>query len=163
MTTDILMTADEFNVYDFSLNSEGDITNGDFFDSSMLYSIYGERRALASEVPASHRRRGWIGNEHSDYENGSKIWLFEQEKLTRTNLNSLQSEGINALQWMITDGFAIGNLTATAVVQGVSTAIATVEGVGIVGLLIGIQRPSSKVEERFFELWNNTGISSNGT
>lgn len=152
MTTDILMTADENNIYDFSLNSEGDITNGDFFDSSMLYSIFGERRALASEVPQSQRRRGWIGNEHSDFENGSKIWLFEQEKLTRTILNGLQSEAINALQWMITDGFAVGNLTAIATVRGDS-----------VGLLIGIQRPSSKVEQRFFELWNNTGISSNGT
>lgn len=152
MTTDILMTADTAGEYDFSINAEGDITNGDFFDSSMQYSILGERRALASEVQASHRRRGWIGNEHSDYENGSKIWLFEQEKLTRTVLNGLNSEGINALQWMIDDSFAVGSLASNS----------TVIGNGV-GLFIDIQRPSSRVEQRFFELWNNTGISSDGS
>ena len=152
MTTDVLVKADTNGIYDIELTADGDIANGDFFDSSLIYSILGERRALASEVPASHRRRGWIGNEHSDYENGSKIWLYEQSKLTRTILNDIQSEAVNSLQWLIDDGFAVGVITPEIIVLE--------NGVGII---LNIQRPNSEVEQRFFELWNNTGISSDAS
>lgn len=152
MTTDFLMRPDAQGIYDIELNEEGDIANGDFFDTSMIYSLLGERRALPSEVPKSSQRRGWIGNEFSNYENGSKLWLYEQSKLTRSILNSIESEAINSLQWMIDDGYAVGSISARASVteQGVT-------------LLINIQRPNSEVEQRFFELWNNTGISSNAS
>ena len=152
MTTDVLMRTDADGIYDIELDEQGDIANGDFFDTSLIYSILGERRALPSEVPTSSRRRGWIGNEFSDYENGSKIWLYEQSKLTRTILNNIESEAVNALQWMIDDGFAVSIIAANAVVTG--------NGVSIE---ISIQRPNSEVEQRFFELWNNTGISSNAS
>lgn len=150
MTTDILMKADAQGIYDISLDENGDIANGDFFDTSLIYSILGIRRASASEVPESSRRRGWIGNEFENYENGSKIWLFEQEKLTRTVLNNIQSEAVVAMQWLIDDNFAIGTITAQAVLN---------DNNGL-SLLINIQRPSSEVDQRFFELWNNTGISN---
>lgn len=152
MTTDILIKTDDQDQYDISLDSEGDIANGDFFDTSMLYSILGERRALPPEVPESSRRRGWIGNEFQDYENGSKIWLYEQSKLTRTILNNIESEAQNALQWMIDDNFAVGSIIVSAVVDQFQ-----------VNINIDIQRPNSKVDRRFFTLWNNTGISSDAT
>ncbi len=152
MTTDVLIKTDDDDEYDISLDSEGDISSGDFFDTSMLYSILGERRALPAEVPKSSRRRGWIGNEFEDYENGSKLWLYEQSKLTRTILNNIESEAENSLQWMIDDDFAVGSIIVNAVVSKLS-----------VDLNIEIQRPSSEVDRRFFTLWNNTGISSDAT
>ncbi len=147
MTTDVAVTLNENGIYDWTIDENGDFTNGDFFDSSLLYSIYGERRALSSEMPASHLRRGWIGNEFADYENGSKLWLYEQAKLTRTVMNSVESETVTALQWLIDDGFVI-DLEASAVFLD--------NGVGVTVL---IQRPSSVVENRYFELWNNTGVN----
>lgn len=152
MTTDILMRKNGEGIYDIELDEDGDIANGDFFDTSLLYSLLGERRALPAEVPSSRRRRGWIGNEFSDYENGSKLWLYEQSKLTRTVLNDLQSESLLALEWLIDDDFAIGTISSKAVVSNTG-----------VGVLISIQRPNSEVDQRFFELWNNTGISNNGS
>jgi len=152
MTTDVLMRTDEFGVYDIELDDNGDIANGDFFDTSLIYSILGERRALPAEVPVSSRRRGWIGNEFSTYENGSKIWLYEQAKLTRTTLNNIQSEAVLATQWLIDDGFAVGSISAKASLLN-----------GGIGLTINIQRPNSEVDQRFFELWNNTGVSNSAT
>ena len=151
MTTDFLMRRDAEGVYDFELDENGDIANGDFFDTSMIYSILGERRALAAEVPSPSRRRGWIGNQFEDYENGSKIWLYEQSKLTRKIMNDIESEAIIALQWMVEDGFAVSIISAEALPRQ--------DGMD---LLVNIQRPNSPVEQRFFELWNNTGISNNG-
>ena len=150
MTTDILFTTDAAGDLDITLDENGDITNGDFFDTSLQYSIYGERRASASEVPSSRRRRGWIGNEFEDYENGSKIWLYEQSKLTRTIMNNLEREGVIACEWMLTDGYAIGSITASA----------TITAEDETGLVINIQRPNSTVEHRYFTLWDNTGISN---
>lgn len=152
MTTDVLIVADSNNEYDLVIDDNGDFSSGDFFDSSLLYSIFGERRALASEVPKTSRRRGWIGNEFSDFENGSGLWLYEQPRLTRTILNGIEDESLISLQWFLDDDFAIGTLSAQGVVSNSS-----------VGLNIEIQRPNSEVEQRYFELWRNTGISSNGT
>ena len=134
MTTDVLMTQTG-NLWDLSLDEKGDLANGDFFDSSLLYS----------EVPVSSQRRGWIGNENSDFENGSKIWLFEQARNTRSNLNSLQSLAFNALKWMIEDGILVNiEVTASATRDGTT-------------LQIDLFRFNSEVDRRFFRLWDNTG------
>jgi phage gp46-like protein len=146
MTTDIEFLKDSNGDYDLQLDKNGDIKTNDFFDTSILYSIYGERRAEASEVPSPRLRRGWIGSEFEDYENGSKIWLYYQSKITRTILNEIESEAENCLKWMIEDGYAIGVIQATA----------AIETFGI-SLEIKIQRPDSEVDQRYFELWQKTG------
>ena len=145
MTTDVRITQAATGIWDLSLNSEGDLENGDFLDSSLLYAILGERRASESEVPISENRRGWIGNEGKLFENGSKIWLFEQSRLTRSILNDIQSAALDALSYLIDDGLAT-NVETTATIQN-----------RVVILQVDIFVTPSKVETRFFELWNNTG------
>lgn len=146
MTTDIEFLKDSNGDYDLQLDEDGDIKTEDFFDTSLIYSIYGERRADQSEVPLPRLRRGWIGNEFEDYENGSKIWLYYQSKIKRSILNEIESEAENAVQWMVDDGFAIGVVKANAIVENNG-----------VSLDISIQRPDSEVDQRHFELWQNTG------
>ncbi len=150
MTTDVLFKQDETGNYDLVIDENGDFTLIDAFDTSLLYSIFGEKRALPAEVPVSSRRRGWIGNQFSTFENGSKLWLYEQSKLTRSVLNNIEKEAINALTWLIDDDIALNSIKA----------LATLTNNGGVGLLITIQRPNSNVDERFFQLWDNTGISN---
>lgn len=148
MTTDVKMdkpAGSQF--YDLSLDENGDLTNGDFFDTSLQYSLLGERRANASEVEISEFRRGWLGNENSDFENGSKIWLFKQARLTRTTLNGLQTAASNGLSWLVEDRI-LKNVIVRALTRN-----------GAVGLEITLVRFNSRVETRFFELWNNTGAS----
>lgn len=148
MTTDVKLdkpAGSQF--YDLSLDANGDLTNGDFFDTSLQYSLLGERRATASEIGISEFRRGWIGNENSDFENGSKIWLLRQARLTRTNLNQLQSLASNGLSWLVEDDI-LENIEVRALTRN-----------GIAFLEITLFRFNSKVDTRFFELWNNTGAS----
>jgi phage gp46-like protein len=146
-TTDAVLAADTTGLYDFSLDASGDILTEDFFDTGILMSIFCERRAIASEMPASHLRRGWIGNESTPgFEIGSKVWLYEQARLTRATLNGINSVIKESLQWMIDDNIALEIAAASTLSQNNSI---TVE--------VTVTRPNSKVEKRYFELWENTG------
>lgn len=148
MTTDVLVKQGESGYYDLSLNSDGDLDNGDFFDSSILYSLFGERRATASEVPIAERRRGWIGNQGKDFENGSKLWLYYQARVTRDTLNGIKTESLKCLQWLVDDNY-LERVETDAVLQN-----------GVVNLIIVLYRYNSPAERRYFTLWENTGVSS---
>lgn len=146
--TDAVLTVNaDTKLYDITIDADGDILTDDFFDTSLLYSLFGERRADSSEVVEPQLRRGWIGSEGKDFENGSKLWLFEQSRVTRTNLNRIEDEARKSLQWMIDDELVVS-------VDGVT---ATVKN-GKVTLAIVIRRSRSEVARRFFDLWRNTGL-----
>lgn len=146
--TDAVLTVDaSTQLYDISIDTNGDIVTDDFFDTSLLYSLFGERRADSSEVVEPQLRRGWIGNEEKDFENGSKLWLFEQARLTRSNLNRIEDEARKSLQWLVDDGYAVSIDQVNATVRD-----------GIITLAIVVRRSRSRVDRRFFQLWQNTGL-----
>lgn len=146
MSQDAVLTVDPATgFYDFSIDDNGDIETAAFFDTSILYSIFGERRASADEIVDPQRRRGWIGND-ADFENGSKIWLLRQARLTRDILNRLEDEVEKALQWLVDDGFAVSLGDITATVSG-----------GRVHLDVTIFRSRDNVIRRSFDLWEATG------
>ena len=137
------------DLYDIDIDENGDIKSQDFFDSAILVSIFGERRANEAEVLQSHMRRGWIGNEGTpDFEIGSKIWIYEQARLTRSVLNGITTSARQSLQWLIDDGYA-----SSIGVESVLTATG-------VNLNVTIHRPNSKVEHRYYTLWDNTGVAA---
>ena len=143
MTTDAALNDD----FDLQIDERGDIKTADFFDTAIIYSLFGERRAAASEVTESSNRRGWIGSESMGYENGSKLWLYSQARLTRTVLASIEDEAAKCLAWLVDYGYAVS----------VSDVRATLSS-GRVMLGLNIGRDTSKVERRYYELWNNTGL-----
>lgn len=146
MTVDAILTRDTASgLFDISIDANGDIASADFFDTAILYSLFGERRASASEVVEPQFRRGWVGNDNT-FENGSKLWLFTQARLTRTNLNRIEDEARKALRWLVDDGFAVA-------VDEVSTNLQN----GRPFLNVTIRRSRDKVERRSFDLWENTG------
>jgi phage gp46-like protein len=146
MTTDAVLKINPgTQAYDFSIDQNGDIETDDFFDTSLLYSIFGERRASSDEVADPRLRRGWIGNS-DDFENGSKIWLFSQSRLTRDTLNRIEDEAQKALQWLVDDGFAVSIDQVTATLSK-----------GRINLDITIRRSRDRIVRRFFVLWENTG------
>lgn len=150
MTTDAVLEVDpETEFYDMQIGPDGDILAEDFFDTSILYSLFGERRASADEVVEPQRRRGWIGNEAGGFENGSKIWLYEQARLTRSTLNGIEDEAAKALQWLVDDGYAVSIDSPVAIVRS-----------GRVLLEVTIRRSRDRVSRRFYELWERTGRAS---
>ena len=145
MTTDVVLRLNESTgLYDFDLDINGDIETADFFDTSLLYSIFGERRASPDEVVQPQLRRGWVGND--DFENGSKIWLLYQARLTRSILNRLQDEAEKATRWLIDDGFVVSIDQIVALVSN-----------GRVLLDMKFRRSGDKINRKLFVLWENTG------
>lgn len=144
--TDVQLFQDEFGLIDLQLNSDGDISSVNNFDTALYYSLFGEKRAAASEVPTPNYRRGWIGNEGQDFENGSKIWLYEQAKITRTVLNGIRDAALDSIQWLVDDNL-LSSVDAEAYMEN-----------GIVKLRINLFRFNSPVEARYYDLWQNTGV-----
>ena len=146
MTQDAILKK-QSEIYDFSLNENGDISVADFFDTAILYSLFGERRAGEDEVIEPQRRRGWIGN--GEFENGSKIWLFEQARINRDIMNRIADEAKKALQWLVDDGYAVSIDDPETIYKN-----------GVLCLEVVIRRSRDKVDRRFFELWENTANAS---
>lgn len=142
---DLVLTDEGF--YDFQLDADGDIKSEDSFDAAIIVSLFAEKRASASEIKQPELRRGWIGNQGEDFEIGSKIWLFEQARLTRTTLNGITDAAASALQWFVLDSFAIA-------IRSAETELTT-DGVR---LILVIERPDGAAETRVFNLWENTGL-----
>ncbi len=148
MTTDAIIKKNTLGYYDMSFNAAGDIDTAEALDTAILMSILTEARAVPSEVPESNRRRGWIGNESTQgVEMGSKMWLFEQARVTGSNLADLGVIINNGLKWMVEDNIAV------------ATAANAFFRDGKVQVEIVLNRAASPVERRFFELWNATGAN----
>ncbi len=139
--------------YDFQIGGDGDILTADAFDAAIIVSLFTDKRADASEVQPAQLRRGWIGNESTpDFEIGSKLWLFEQSRLTQSVVNGVTDAAQQSLQWLVEDTIPA---TDTTIADNVSAAAAVTNGT--INLVITIERPSSQVEKRYFDLWQNTG------
>ena len=146
MTTDVILNK-ENGYYDFSWTADGDISMAETLDTAILMSIFEEVRASASEIPQSEARRGWFGNESTPgFQQGSKTWLFEQERITGSVLAELGVVVRNCLQWLIDDKIAVNVEVEQPILQN-----------GGVCVYINLSRDGSPVDRRFYEIWNNTG------
>lgn len=146
MTTDVILNPDK-GYYDFDWTESGDISTDSTLDTFILMCLFEEVRASASEVPEANRRRGWLGNESTPgFEQGSKVWLFEQERITGSMLAELGSVVRNCLQVLIDEDLAEDVFVHTPKLRR-----------GTVTVDIDIYRSGSIVEQKTYELWNNTG------
>jgi len=136
-------------IYDISYGDDGDFEMEDGFDTAILMSLFCERRALKDEVPDAIRRRGWVGNAFYNpggFENGSKMWIHtEQGRVTNVVLNAIKNTSVSGLYWMTLDNIA----------KSVESNIEVISGVP--NLKLKIEYSPSKVEEKFFSVWENTG------
>lgn len=146
MTTDVILNKDR-GYYDFDWTDTGDISTGEVFDTAILMSIFEEVRATPAEIPDARSRRGWLGNESTPrFDQGSKFWLFEQERITGSMLAELGVVIRNGQQWFIDDGIAVSVEVEQPIFKD-----------GKVGVFISFGRDGSPVDRRFFEIWDNTG------
>jgi phage gp46-like protein len=144
--TDIKLNYDNGKYYDLKIvDGDFEVTYG--MDSALLLSIYCEKRADASEIPAPEMRRGWWGNTvlgYGDYEMGSKLWLLEQARRDTIVLNLCKTYSMNCFQWLVDDNLAKQiNVDTSYIVNGV---LIDVE------ILVSL----NKTITASYELWNNT-------
>jgi len=145
-SNDVVLQKNQDGFFDIFLDSEGDILTDNFLDTSLLRSIYAERRASAAEMKVPEQRRGWIGNAEKVFEDGSKVWLFEQARLDLNTINGIKSEIENGLEWLVDDEVAI-DFQVDVIVTNELTLSANIK----------IQRSSSQVDNNFYPLFDNSG------
>lgn len=141
---DAVLVLNDDGRYDLQIDANGDIQTDSFYDTAILYSIFGERRATSSEVSNPRQRRGWIGN-GPEFENGSKVWLFYQSRVTRQILSRIADEVEKALQWLVDDGLAVNIEPPQVTVSN-----------GRVQLQVTIRRARDTIS-RTYNLWEATG------
>lgn len=147
MTTDVVLSKTNDGYYDINWTESGDIDTGQTLDTYILMCLFEEFRATSAEIPEANLRRGWLGNESTPgFQQGSKAWLFEQERITGTVLAELGPIIRNGLQPLIDDDIAVSVQVETPFLCN-----------GKVCVYINIGRDGSRVDRRFYELWENTG------
>lgn len=145
MTKQDAKLVDHGAYYDFNYSDEGDIESEDAFDTSIIVSLFTDARADESEVPTPEDRRGWIGNLGQTFQIGSKLWMYSQSRSNDRTAQGVRSEVQSALKFFVDDGFVKSiEVIATPIENGI-------------GFEVSINRYSSKVDTKYFELWNNTG------
>lgn len=148
MATDITLNTDK-GYFDFNWTDSGDFSTDQTLDTAILMSIFCEVRAEYHEMPEERLRRGWAGN-RAGFEQGSKGWLFEQERVTGSNLAELGVIIKNGLQWLADDGIA----------DSVEVAQPTIRN-GLVVVSVVFLQQGERVESKLYELWSSTGAGLN--
>jgi len=149
---DLVYVTDSEGDLDWAIDSNGDFKIADFLDTSLLRSIHGEQRALPNEMIIPETRRGWIGNEFQETEDGSKVWLFEQSPLNRKTLNGVKSALENSLDWMLDVDAAISFSVAVNIEEDINGQL-------FLQADMSIQRSTSRTDNRFFTLFENSGVT----
>ena len=108
MPQDVLIRSfGEFNgLYDLVIEN-GDFKSAEGFETAIPVALHTDIRASESEVQESKNRRGWVGNiltYTENYQLGSKLWLFDQSRLTTETENRAKTEVQLAFQRMLSDG-----------------------------------------------------------
>lgn len=148
MSLDIALSQTD-GMFDIYIDDSGDLAAERGLDTAIYMSLLCERRASQSEIEVSWLRRGWIGNQYAEregFEIGSKIWLWEQARLTQDTANSIADAARRGLQWLVDDQIAIRVQVEGTVVP--STGIS---------LGVTLYRPTGDVEYRNIDLWEFTG------
>lgn len=146
---DIAVFQDEFGRFDPRIGDDGDFIATEGFDTTIAVSIFSRQRATEVEMPDTIRRDGWWGNIVSlilDFENGSKLWLLQQSRLTTETANEAKDFINKATAWLVENGWAVSIETSTQIINDILDVVVT------------IFRPNGQVEKVGFELWNNTGV-----
>ena len=103
---DIKLKKNNQDYYDISFNDDGDFEQVDNFDTSILLSLYTDKRADSSEVSEAVKRRGYIADQlYTSFKHGSKLWLLDQSRLNINVRNLAKTYTSESLQWLIDDSY----------------------------------------------------------
>lgn len=109
-TIDFAYQQDADGMFDLVIDRDaGDFAVTPGLETSMLVSLFSDRRADQSEVSDPMQRRGWIGNlvaETVGDNHGSGLWLYEQRRLTDDIALGVKTEAVQSFDWMVDDGLA---------------------------------------------------------
>lgn len=147
MTQDVRIVRKDDGLFDLNV-TDGAFETVDGFETAIIISLFTDARASSSVVQTPSRRRGWVGNiltADTGLELGSRLWTFEQARLTEATLNDISVAAQESLAWMVERNQAKA-VSATALRTGLRNVTINVSIVTIQGK-----------EERYAVLWRRTG------
>ena len=108
---DLYVEQDSDGFFDLVIDEDtADLTTTEGLESSIIASLFSDRRAAADEgISNPLQRRGWIGNMIAEVPGdnfGSGLWLYEQKRLTQEVATGLRLEAEQALDWMVEQSLA---------------------------------------------------------
>lgn len=148
--TQTISTSDYLEFFDLSIADNGDLHIETGFNTAIIMSLFCERRAHPYEVSTPRYRRGWWGNttRTDGHEDGSRLWLLEQSRLTTSTLRLAEKYAEESLQWFIED---------TDLKSFTVSAEATLNNnEPVVRLQINLLRKNNANESLYFTVWSNT-------
>jgi phage gp46-like protein len=129
-------------------NSDLQIEEG--LETAVFMSLYTDQRAAEDEntnFPLD--KRGWWGDmlESNGDQVGSKLWLYEREKLTTKVIAQIKDAMYDCLQWMIDDG----------IVARIDIALEKQENNKLFTEIKLFRQDDSRTTVKFDDLWNAQG------
>lgn len=131
--------------FEFKQAREGfwdlEIEDGEFLETStletaLLFSLFTDARANDDQERLPLKRRGWLGSQqlHFDYEDqGSKLWFFDQTRISEQNLSEMSSYTNQALAWILKEGRADSISVSARKVAALNSASKVVIDVKLLG------------------------------
>lgn len=150
--TDAVVRQDDEGVFDLVPDPEtGDLVLETGMETAILASLFTDRRAAPDEVADPLERRGWIGNRYHlpdrpDDNWGSGWWLYSQHRLNGHFMTGMYFETIQALEWFVDAGLALG----------VDAGLEDVPEDRTVKVSIRFDLPDGSQMTRSWTLWKNT-------
>lgn len=143
---DLKLEKNSLDYYDISFDSDGDFEQVDNFDTSILLSLYTDKRAESSEVGEARKRRGYIADQlYTSFRHGSKLWLLDQSRLNNNVRNLAKTYTSESLQWILDDGY-LENINVQTIIQNNNNITINIIGEDV-----------NNSNRWSYSLWKNTG------
>ena len=120
------------------------LTNFDFYDTEVFDTLietllFTDGRADKYQVLDPRKRRGWVGDYNQTIYK-SKVWLKDQSRLTRTDLNEISDYAKEALEYM----------TLNKIVDKISVTAEIISGVPTIEIILTI---GNEVVKKYVPIW----------
>lgn len=127
---------------------DGDLAGDEGLETAILISLFTDQRIRDDEIPQGEiSKRGWWGDMSSPIEGdqiGSKLWLYDREKITDTVLAQMETRCLASLQWLIDDGVAT-NVEVTVTRDEFN--------INKVNIVVNVTRPTG-AKDKFSFFWD---------
>jgi phage gp46-like protein len=103
MAQDIIFKRDEDGLLDLS-EENNDFASTDGVGTSIVISLYTDKRTESGTIQDSFKRGGFSGNiidKDTGFQLGSELWVLNQSRITQDTLNKASDYAYNCLTWMI--------------------------------------------------------------
>ncbi|WP_029686144.1 phage GP46 family protein [Tatumella saanichensis] len=93
-----------------------DLSAGDDIETSVLLSLFSDRRAAPDDVTDDGERRGWWGDTGSEISLGSRLWMLRRSVLSAAVAANAEFYAKESLMWLVDDG-VLSDVSVTAVIR----------------------------------------------